>query len=34
MPGEKPGEYVAEPEAGSMIADKFPEAQFRMVVNV
>ncbi len=33
IPGNIPGEFVAKPRAGSMIADKFPKAQFRMLVN-
>ena len=33
VPGNSSGEYVAKPKPGSMIADKFPQAQFRMVVN-
>jgi cellobiose phosphorylase len=30
-PGNVPYEYVARPAAGSMIAEKFPEARFRMI---
>ncbi len=33
VPGNNPGEFVSQPKAGSMIADKFPKAQFRMLVN-
>ena len=33
IPGSASGEYVAKPKADSMIAGKFPQAQFRMVVN-
>ena len=32
LPGPGDGEFVARPETGSMIAAKFPQAQFRMVV--
>lgn len=32
-PGINTGEYVARPKPGSMISSKFPQAQFRMVVN-
>ncbi len=32
-PGREAGVYYAEPEAGSMIADKFQRPRFRMVVN-
>jgi cellobiose phosphorylase len=32
-PGNIAGEYVARPEAGSMMAGKFPNAQFRMLIN-
>jgi cellobiose phosphorylase len=32
-PGDKRGIYVAKPKAKSMIAEKFPEAQFSIVVN-
>ena len=31
-PGLAPGEFVAKPKPGSMIIDKFPRAQFRMIV--
>jgi cellobiose phosphorylase len=31
--GNTTGEYVAKPKADSMIAGKFPQAQFRIVVN-
>jgi len=33
IPGRKEGEYVAKPKTGSMIAGKFPHAQFRILVN-
>ena len=33
IPGNTSREFVAKPKAGSMIADKFPKAQFRMLVN-
>lgn len=33
VPGTGAGEFVAKPEAGSMITGKFPRAQFRMIVN-
>ncbi|MCK9422875.1 MAG: hypothetical protein M0Q38_09765 [Bacteroidales bacterium] len=33
IPGSISGEYVAKPKAGSMIVGKFPQAQFRIVVN-
>ncbi len=33
IPGSKPGEFIARPEPGSMIAGKFPQAQFRIWVN-
>ena len=33
IPGNIPGEFVAKPKAGSMIADKFLKAQFRILVN-
>jgi len=33
IPGSTTGEYVALPKADSMIADKFPYAQFRIIVN-
>jgi len=33
VPGINGGEFVAKPKPGSMIADKFPQAQFRIVVN-
>jgi cellobiose phosphorylase len=32
-PGITSGEYIARPEAVSIIAGKFPESQFRMIVN-
>jgi len=32
-PGITPGEFVSRPKAGSMIAEKFPQAQFRILVN-
>lgn len=32
-PGSRSGEYVARPKAGSMLSEKFPQAQFRMIVN-
>jgi cellobiose phosphorylase len=32
-PGSSPGEFISKPKAGSMIADKFPQAQFRILVN-
>ena len=32
-PGTNVGEYTGRPEAGSMIACKFPQAQFKMLVN-
>ena len=32
-PGNDTGEFVARPEPGSMISSKFPQAQFRIVVN-
>ena len=32
-PGPSTGEYVARPEADSMIAGKFPQAQFRITVH-
>ena len=32
-PGNTTGEYVAKPKADSMIAVKFPQAQFRITVN-
>jgi len=32
-PGTKSGEFVSKPKAGSMITGKFPQAQFRIVVN-
>jgi len=32
-PGNKPGEYLAKPGSDSMIAGKFPEARFRILVN-
>ncbi|HTY87695.1 MAG TPA: hypothetical protein VMB80_09550 [Candidatus Acidoferrum sp.] len=31
-PGNQPGEYVAKPRPGSMIAGRFPGAQFRILV--
>jgi cellobiose phosphorylase len=33
FPGSTTGEYVAKPKADSMIAGKFPHAQFRITVN-
>jgi 1,2-beta-oligoglucan phosphorylase len=33
IPGETIGEFVARPEPTSMIAEKFPQAQFRILVN-
>ena len=33
IPGDTTGEYVAKPKADSMIAGKFPQAQFRIIVN-
>ena len=33
IPGSIPGEYVARPLPGSMISGKFPQAQFRIMVN-
>ncbi len=33
IPGKTVGEYVARPKLGSMITTKFPQAQFRMIVN-
>lgn len=33
FPGSDPGEFVARPEAGSMISEKFPEARFRIILN-
>jgi cellobiose phosphorylase len=33
MPGAKTGEYIARPKPGSMIAGKFPNAQYRTLVN-
>jgi len=33
VPGSESGEYIAKPEAGSMISGKFPRAQFRMIIN-
>ena len=33
IPGTSQGEYTGRPEAASMIAGKFPQAQFRMLVN-
>jgi cellobiose phosphorylase len=32
-PGSTPGEFVSKPKVGSMVADKFPQAQFRLLVN-
>jgi 1,2-beta-oligoglucan phosphorylase len=32
LPGIAKGEYIARPYAGSMIAEKFPESQFRFMV--
>ncbi len=32
-PGSQTGEYIAKPKADSMIAGKFPSAQFRIVAN-
>jgi cellobiose phosphorylase len=32
MAGNTPGEYMAKPNVNSMIAGKFPEARFRMIV--
>ncbi len=33
LPGNSPGEFVSKPKVGSMIAEKFPKAQFRILVN-
>ncbi|TSA54733.1 MAG: hypothetical protein D4R38_01850 [Dehalococcoidia bacterium] len=33
IPGSTSGEYVAKPKADSMIAGKFPHAQFRIIIN-
>jgi cellobiose phosphorylase len=33
IPGSTTSEYVAKPKADSMIAGKFPQAQFRIIVN-
>jgi cellobiose phosphorylase len=33
IPGSKSGEYMAKPKVDSMIAGKFPKAQFRILVN-
>jgi cellobiose phosphorylase len=33
VPGSTTGEYVAKPKSDSMIAGKFPRAQFRIIVN-
>ncbi|MEJ2594251.1 MAG: amylo-alpha-1,6-glucosidase [bacterium] len=33
QPGNNPGEFIALPKTGSMIAGKFPGAQFRMVIH-
>jgi 1,2-beta-oligoglucan phosphorylase len=33
VPGIIPNEFTFRPKVGSMIADKFPKAQFRMLVN-
>ncbi len=33
MPGHTTGEFVAKPQADSPIAGKFPDAQFRIIVN-
>ena len=32
-PGSKAGEYIAEPKTDSMIAGKFPDARFRILIN-
>ena len=32
-PGSKSGEYVAKPKTDSMIAGKFPDARFRILIN-
>ena len=32
-PGSKAGEYLAKPRTDSMIAGKFPDARFRLVIN-
>ena len=32
-PGSKAGEYLAKPKTDSMIAGKFPEARFRILIN-
>ena len=32
-PGSKAGEYIAEPKTNSMIAGKFPDARFRILIN-
>jgi len=33
IPGNSSGEYVAKPKVDSMIAGKFPQAKFRIIVN-
>jgi len=33
VPGSRPDEFIARPGSGSMIAGKFPQAQFRIRVN-
>ena len=33
IPGNTSGEFVSKPKPGSMIAAKFPQAQFRIIVN-
>jgi len=33
IPGSDPYQFVARPEAGSMISGKFPQARFRVIVN-
>ncbi|MDO9254767.1 MAG: amylo-alpha-1,6-glucosidase [Bacteroidales bacterium] len=33
IPSSTPGEFISKPKTGSMIAEKFPQAQFRIVVN-
>ena len=32
-PGNQAGEYLAKPRTDSMIAAKFPQAQFRIAIN-
>ncbi len=33
VPASTPGEFVSKPKSGSMIANNFPQAQFRILVN-